>query len=71
MKSPLDKMKMSISKKKSNIPWKGALNNHLVSILSKEYSKFVAPPSDQSKKASALAGAKYWALAIGILPAKR
>ena len=55
-------MKMSTSKKKSNIPWKGALNIHLVSILGKEYSKFVAPPSGQSKK-SICAG---WGRILGV-----
>ena len=62
-------MKISTSKKKSNIPWKGALNNHLVSILSKEYSKFVTPPSGQSKKVFVLAGVEFWVLLISILPA--
>jgi len=55
-------MKMPTSKKKSNIPWKGALNNHLVSILSKEYIISVAPPSGQSKK-SICAG---WGRILGI-----
>jgi hypothetical protein len=63
-------MKMSTSKKKSNIPWKGALNNHLVNILSKEYSKFVAPPSGQSKKSTCAGWVGYWALVVRILPAK-